>query len=93
MTNFQLYVRILTELSILHQGRSAGEARVRLQDVLCELRDRSAAERGDDPAAEATHNDAEHEAMMAVLTPDQKEALKRDGSIRIGNTLVFHGGA
>lgn len=90
MTNFQLYVRILTELHMTHANRSAGEARVRLQDVLCDLRDRSAAERGD-LDGEVTQNEAEHEALMAVLTPEQKAKLAKTGSLMVGSTLVFAG--
>lgn len=47
MTEFEVYVRVLTELSPVHERRMAQMARVKLQDVLVELRNRAARERAD----------------------------------------------
>lgn len=86
MTKFELYVRVLTEL---HQGRFARSdmapiliARSRLQDVLCELRDMAAAERGRvayqpmEQVRERIQNEAETEAMRRVLAAERATVLR-----------------
>lgn len=65
MTFFRLYVRVLTETSHHHGTRSTNSTRLALQDVLCELRNRAAGERGD-PLGQETQDEAEAEASRAA---------------------------
>jgi hypothetical protein len=65
MTNFQLYVRLLTETSHHHGQRSTNSTRLTLQDVLCELRNRAAQDLGD-PLGQETQDEAEAEALRVV---------------------------
>jgi hypothetical protein len=63
MTNRELYVRVLTEL---HDSNTpAHRVRLNLQDVLIELRNRAAAESGDQLGQE-TQDSAEAEAARIV---------------------------
>lgn len=64
MTNSQLYVRLLEELHYHHRNRSTFETRIRLQDVLIELRERAASEQGKDE--QAAQDDAEEAALRKV---------------------------
>ena len=63
MTQYDIYVRLMTELGY-YDNRSAAHARLRLQDVLCALRDNAAAERND-PTGQDTQDSAEEDALLA----------------------------
>ncbi len=62
MTNYKLYVRVLTEMhGPRYAARPTSSTRLRMQDVLSELRDRAAKERGDSLGQE-TQDSAEADA-------------------------------
>lgn len=48
MTNYELYVRLLTELHAVYDKRPTALTRLKLQDVLIELRERVATDMDDD---------------------------------------------
>ncbi len=61
MNDFDLYVRVLTELDYVAYGnRSTSSTRLSLQDVLCELRDR--ASKACQASGEHTQDTAEYAA-------------------------------
>lgn len=64
MTHYDIYVRLLTELSYRDQSRTAIHARLKLQDVLIDLREKAAAERND-PTGQDTQDSAEGDALRA----------------------------
>ena len=64
MTNMTLYVRLLTELNHKHGDRRTFTTRLRLQDVLGELRDRAALERN--ASEQETQDEAERQAWRAA---------------------------
>ncbi len=70
MSKYELYVRVLTELSY-RRGGTVQCARAELQDVLCELREMAAQECGD-LSGEETQNCAESET---TLIWEQRERL------------------
>ena len=83
MTKTELYTRLLTELSSVYQSRPTFATRMSLQDVLIELRDMAAAERGDS-LGQSTQDDCEAEAFRRsrlvakpVPTSDEHSAPKR----------------
>ena len=68
MTNYEIYVRLLTELNYGDQNQAAIHARLKLQDVLIDLREKAAEERGD-PAGWDTQDSAESDALRARRLP------------------------
>jgi hypothetical protein len=66
MGKFELYVRLLTEMSHRNGERKTFSTRLRLQDVLIELRNMAAEERGDSLGQE-TQDEAEAEALRRCM--------------------------
>lgn len=65
MDDYELYVRLLTELHYTNGSRSTDSTRNKLQDVMIELRNRAANTRGD-LGGQETQDSAESEADKAV---------------------------